>query len=255
MVIVRINGGLGNQIFQYASAKSHSLKYNVEYRFETSSYNNDVLRNFELSKFPNIKYKILEQVDLNRSFKQINDNYIYNVFPNDNIFLNGYWQSEKYFKEHKSIICDELSMSSDFRKNIIDKYPDIEESLSIHIRRSDYVHQEQHHPLQTLQYYKDSYDNINDDNIKVKIFSDDISWCKDNIKFNNVTYVEGQDNLSDLYTMSLCKHNIIANSSFSWWGAYLNKNSNKLVIGPSRWFGPNLPLNTKDIIPESWITI
>ena len=255
MIITRINGGLSNQMFQYAATKSYSIKHKVEYRLETSSYNYDVLRKFELNKFPKILIRPLEDSLKITQFTQINDNYHHQELPIGNISLNGYWQSEKYFKDHKSEICDDFSMSIDIRDKIQSNIPDIQESLSIHIRRSDYVNQQHYHPLQSLEYYKNAYDRINDNNIPVKIFSDDIKWCKENIKFNNITYVEGQDNLTDLYSMSLCKHNIIANSSFSWWGAYLNKNVNKIVVGPSYWFGPSLHLNTKDILPETWITI
>jgi hypothetical protein len=93
-----------------------------------------------------------------------------------------------------------------------------------------------------------SYDNI-------LVFSDDISWCKDNLKFDKMNFIEGLDNVEDMWLMSLCDNNIIANSSFSWWGAWLNSNFNKKVIAPLHWFGDSANLNTSDIIPTNWIRI
>jgi hypothetical protein len=254
MVISRIQGGLSNQMFQYAIARSYSLRYNTEYRLELSSYNSDVLRRFELNKFPNISINLLTENDIKGSIVHITDNYIFKDLPNIDILLDGYWQSEKYFRNHSDIIIKDFSMSDTIKTLIINKFPDISECISMHIRRSDYVHQPDYHPLQSLDYYKEALDRINEER-HILVFSDDIPWCKENIKFDNVTYVENQDNLTDLYTMSLCKHNIIANSSFSWWGAYLNSNIDKKVVGPIKWFGPRLNLNICDILPESWIKI
>jgi hypothetical protein len=87
------------------------------------------------------------------------------------------------------------------------------------------------------------------------IFSDDIDWCKNNLQFKNMVFIENQNTFEDIWLMSLCKHNIIANSSFSWWGAWLNKKSDKIVIAPNDWFGPNSNLNTSNIVPQTWIKL
>ena len=104
------------------------------------------------------------------------------------------------------------------------------------------------------EYYKNALDIIGGyENLYV--FSDDINWCKTNLKFKNMVFVEGNDDVEDLWLMSLCDHNIIANSSFSWWGAWLNINPNKKVISPKRWFGEQTNLSSDDIIPVSWTKI
>jgi len=134
--------------------------------------------------------------------------------------------------------------------NILNK-----DTVSIHVRRGDYTNLQHIHPLQSIEYYENAYNIIDDKSINVLVFSDDIEWCKNNIKFENITYIEGETNIVDMYIMSLCTHNIIANSSFSWWGAWLNNNKNKKVIAPINWFGSQSNLYTGDIIPKKWIII
>ena len=128
-------------------------------------------------------------------------------------------------------------------------------TVSLHIRRGDYVNLSDHHLLLDISYYKNAvnmFKNIE----KVVVFSDDIEWCKENLDIKNTEFIENETDIVDLYLMSQCTHNIIANSSFSWWGAWLNKNDNKKVIAPKKWFGPKRnDLNDKDIIPETWIRI
>ena len=139
---------------------------------------------------------------------------------------------------------------------ILNKYSILNENtVSLHVRRGDYINKENYHPLQTIDYYKNAYDIINENSINVLILSDDVNWCKKNIKFNNISYIENETNIIDLYIMSLCKHNIIANSSFSWWGAWLNENKNKKVICPINWFGEKTNIYTGDITPEKWLKI
>jgi hypothetical protein len=108
--------------------------------------------------------------------------------------------------------------------------------------------------VQSIKYYQDAIDCIGDyDNLFV--FSDDVKWCSNNLKFNNMVFMDGFDDIEDLFIMSTCKHNIIANSSFSWWGAWLNNNPDKKVVAPANWFGQQANLNKSDIIPEKWIKI
>ena len=134
------------------------------------------------------------------------------------------------------------------------KYPFLlNNTVSIHVRRGDYVHLPNHYPIQSVEYYQRAYEIIGDKNINVVIVSDDISWCKENLSFNNTHFIENETNITDLYIMSLCKHNIMSNSTFSWWGAWLNNNPNKKVIQPSNWFGPSLPLSPDEIYCENWI--
>jgi hypothetical protein len=255
MIITKLQGGLGNQLFQWAVTKSLSIKYNTEYYFD--NYYFSLKKNDDVSKFT-LDIENIVNININNYVGKlpiIYDDFIHKDIS-DNSILDGYWQSEKYFIEIEDIIRNELEINLDTYNYILNKYPIINENtLSIHIRRGDYTKLQHIHPLQNLDYYKKAYDIINDNSINVLVFSDDIEWCKNNIKFDNITYIEGETNIVDMYIMSLCKHNIIANSSFSWWGAWLNKNKNKKVIAPINWFGSSSNFYTGDIIPEKWIRI
>ena len=127
-------------------------------------------------------------------------------------------------------------------------------SISLHVRRTDYVTSNGFHPVQTVEYYNKAIETIGSYD-QILVFSDDINWCKENLNYDNVLFVENQDNLEDMWLMSLCDHNIIANSSFSWWGAWLNQNKDKIVIAPKNWFGSQSNLNDLDIIPNNWVKI
>ena len=129
------------------------------------------------------------------------------------------------------------------------------EICSIHVRRGDYLTKPNIHPTQTINYYMDAV-KLMSPNTLFLVFSDDIGWCKDNFKdFTNIVFIEGNSDYEDLLLMSLCDNNIICNSSFSWWAAWLNQNPNKKVVAPKLWFGSGLNHNTKDITPENWIEL
>jgi hypothetical protein len=132
----------------------------------------------------------------------------------------------------------------------MEKYKDY---IGIHIRRGDYLRFPDHHPILPIEYYKTAIDYFKADNVFV--FSDDIDWCKSNIIGDNIIYIENEKDYIEMYLMSLCENNIISNSSFSWWGAWLNENKNKKVIGPKLWFGNAIQFISDDIIPEGWIKI
>jgi hypothetical protein len=251
MIISKIQGGLGNQLFQWATAKAFSLRNNCEYKFEISFYYEQTFRRFELHKFNNIKINILSPDNLkNKKIIYVNENEIkdFNIpFEKDYcIFLNGYWQNEKYFKDQEIEIKNTLKIPEDLKTYIYKKYPILNENtVSIHVRRTDYLSLSGYHYNQDLNYYNNSFDILNDKDINVLVFSDDIKWCKENLKFNNTYYIEGEENKIDLYIMSLCKNNIIANSTFSWWSAWLNDNPSKQIIAPKNWFGEQGPKNIK----------
>ena len=262
MIITKLQGGLANQLFQWAYGRSLSLKYNTPLYIDNSFYLNtqfgNTKRDFSLSKFPNLDYTIIpneRNISLWSNEKEkvrlvnLNDDFNYkelNYDETSHYYLNGYWQSEKYFIEYEDIIKKQLKPNIDLN---------IESgSISLHIRRTDYVTSNGFHPVQSMDFYKNALDIIGDYN-KLYIFSDDIKWCKENLRFDNMVFVEGNEDVVDLWSMSLCDNNIIANSSFSWWGAWLNNNKDKKVIGPKNWFGQQANLNTSDIIPESWVKI
>jgi len=180
-------------------------------------------------------------------------------------YLDGYWQSEKYFCDFRLAIQNEIKLKneeSECYKNILSEIGSIQSPISLHIRRGDY----EHDPIIkkilsccTMSYYDQAIKFVTRDltGVKFFIFSDDINWVKENFKINfPVFYVTGNNitNYEEMILMSKCKHNIIANSSFSWWGAWLNENPGKIVVAPKKWFN-NPKADQKDIIPESWIKI
>lgn len=258
MIVTKLQGGLGNQLFQWAVSKRLSVKYNTDYYFDLSYFNTLSSSglvskwNLEVEKL-NLSFKTFQIKKIN--LKSIIDNFHYQEI-NNNSFLDGYWQSEKYFIEIEKLIREDLKIEKYLKNYIINKYPILNENtVSLHVRRGDYLNLQDYHPTQTVDYYNNAYDFINDLNIGVVVVSNDINWCKENIKFDNITYIEGETNIVDLRIMSLCKHNIIANSSFSWWGAWLNNNKTKKVISPKKWFGSAVNLYDGDIVPEKWIKI
>jgi len=260
MIISKIQGGLGNQMFQYAFARFLSSKHNVRFFLDTSFYKNNigaVTRLFLLDKFPNTNINEFNPINLKYPIQRIPDNFFFNkieILPNMDYYLDGYWQSEKYFLEIREELRNEFSPPTNVLDKLLKTISTNSNSVSIHIRRTDYVTSNGYHPVQTVEYYENALNIIGDyDNLFV--FSDDIQWCKNNLNFKKMIFVESLSEIEDLWLMSLCKNNIIANSTFSWWGAWLNKNPNKKVVAPIKWFGSQTNLNTSDIIPEDWLKI
>jgi hypothetical protein len=179
----------------------------------------------------------------------------------DGTFLKGYWQSEKYFTDKNKIMEDLEIIKSPTEKNTQIKAK-IEEcnSISLHIRRGDYVSNSTHGTCD-LGYYNKAvqfFINKYGSNFEVFAFSDDPSWVQKNlelpVKINFISNNSSNNSYEDLRLMTCCKHNIIANSSFSWWGAWLNKNPKKCVIAPKQWFA-DIKIANKDITPRNWLRI
>jgi hypothetical protein len=256
MIITKLQGGLGNQIFQWAYGKALSEKYNTSLFLDLNFYENqtgNTFRVFELDKFPNIKLETTKFE--NKQTIEVIDSFTYTELKHDknfNYYLNGFWQSEKYFYEFSEIIKNELEPDITTLEKLSSKMSN--NSVSLHIRRTDYVTSNGYHPVQSIDYYNKALEIIGDYD-QLLIFSDDINWCKENLNYKNMVFIENQTNIEDMWLMSLCKHNIIANSSFSWWGAWLNKNEDKIVIVPKNWFGDFTNLNSLDIFANNWITI
>lgn len=254
MIISRLQGGLGNQMFQWAYGRSLEIKYNTKLYLETSSYSN-TFRSYSMNKFPNMTSELFRPSNI--KCIEIVDSYFYNEIDLDkksNYFLNGYWQSEQYFINIEDTIRKELAPSNEILEKL-KKTPLLDtNTISIHIRRTDYVTSNGFHPVQSLEYYENAIKAIGDYDY-LFVFSDDIQWCKNNLTFNNIIFMEGLSDVEDLWLMSMCKHNVIANSSFSWWAAWLNNNPDKKVIAPNNWFGSQTNLNTSDLLPKEWIKI
>ena len=183
----------------------------------------------------------------------------------DNVYIEGYWQSEKYFKDIEAVIRREFTVKNELQGKNKEVAQQILDTLSvaIHIRRGDYISNPltaKLHNTCSLEYYQQA---INIFVGKVKdphffIFSDDPAWLQKNMvlqyPITHVNHNKADKDCEDLRLMSMCKHNIIANSSFSWWGAWLNNNPDKIVVAPKKWFNDD-SYNTKDLLPESWIKI
>lgn len=294
MIISNIIGGLGNQMFQYAAGKVLSKKLDTELFLDVSSYKNYKLHEgFVLNKyFPNINAKVASKNDilriggigayLNNSFvdrvlskmnkNSINHKIVYephfhywNNFIKicDNKYIKGYWQSYRYFIGFEEIIRNDFSFPSDYRINnleiinLLSKH----ETTSVHIRIGDYKNNNSSnhfHGTLDLEYYYNSIKRISQ--LKGEhlflIFSDDIDWCKENLKLEVPhLFIDAKISntvVNDFYLMKSCNNNIISNSSFSWWAAWLNENENKIVIGPKKWFNVGNINNTTDLFLSNW---
>lgn len=284
MIVVKLFGGLGNQMFQYATAKNLAIQHNTKLYLDISWYSNirkGTKRNFDLYNYSisgelpskslkrkliiynNRFLKYLPFPRKLRAFSEISFSYdpVLTTLKND-IYLNGYWQSYLYFNDSRKTLLDEfipnkkLSINEDLQRKIISD----SSSVAVHIRRTDYL-SNPHHPVCEIEYYLKAEKIILESlkNPTFYIFSDDPDYVQQNIKFKNktVNIVQGKDTFSsveDLCLMSMCSNQIIANSSFSWWGAWLNINPNKIVIAPSRWFADE-KIDTKHLCPTEWIKL
>lgn len=291
MVIVKLIGGLGNQMFQYAFAYAFSQKAHTQFKLDISAFESYDLRQYELDCFCileeiatakeicQLKYK--DESFFRKTIRKITrqpqpfaDTYYSEktlLFDNDvfskrgSYYLDGYWQSQRYFQDYREDLLRLLTLKENFHTKSQQYQQQIlnSQSVSIHIRRGDYIANpktDSIHGTCSISYYKKSISFITK---KIKhphffIFSDDLIWAKDNLFINEpFTFVELDRDASDceeMFLMSHCKYNIIANSSFSWWGAWLNQNPNKIVIAPQYWFR-DTSIKTDDLIPESWIRI
>ncbi len=288
MIIVQLKGGLGNQLFQYAAGYALARNKNVELKVDCSELGKDAtlgtFRNFELQKFtcnPIVASQtevdfFLQKPFLKKYFQKILPGYLRDVYKekyfsfdlnflktSNHIYLKGYRQSEKYFVQYKQ----DISQIFQIRKELILSVEDLKQSIStqnsvsIHIRRGDYANNKiafKTHGLLDEAYYNSAINLLKNkvNQIHFFVFSDDVNWVKSNIQLSNsitfITQNESASSITDFYLMQHCKHNIIANSTFSWWAAYLNPNPHKIVIAPKKWFN-NAPYNTKDLFPPDWI--
>ena len=295
MVIVRLRGGLGNQLFQFAAAYSLARHNNTELKSDLYTYTKHPLRKYELHHF-NIQLPEASRQEVHqftgdnfvaRYFNK-KSNYFYcpKVFAQPHyhfyedffslpvpIYLSGYWQSEKYFAG----IADQVrrmvtaSVKLDARNEDLISTIRSCDSVSVHIRRSDYNQGSFFQPM-PMDYYRKALKFIGEKigSPRYFIFSDDIEWSRKQLSdLKDATFVDhnkGGDSFKDLLVMSACRNQIIANSTFSWWAAWLNDFRDKAVIAPQTWFHnpwvskkePVYPVrlyNTKDLVPTSWIRL
>jgi len=251
-------GGIGNVMFKLAASISMSIDNEVNYVFskefirpidpDYKNYGDNLLRNINfIDRLPQ-NYFVHTETQFN--YQEIKYN------QGINLLLDGYFQSEKYFINNKQSIIDIFKPTEEIKNEILKSLSEVNNYVSIHIRRGDYLKHPNHHPQQSEEYYKEAAKIIGINNTFL-IFSDDLEGIKNMFDYlpNKIFYTSGKDWL-DLYTMSLCKDNIICNSTFSWWAAYLNPNKDKKVITTNKWFGPaNAHLNTSTLFPSEWIIL
>lgn len=247
------NSGLGNQLFCVANVLSYALDNNKIAVFPQLNTIEDV------KKYKSVFYKKLKiGADLNiyNNFYSEKE-FSYNKIPfiDGNLKLIGYYQSDQYFLHNREKILDLLNIK-ELKNHVQRKYKiDVSERVSIHIRRGDYLNLKNYHGVLSLDYYKKAINFFGKDK-KYIIFSDDIEWCRKIFNFiPNVIYSECDSDWEDMILMSLCHSNIIANSTFSWWGAWLNESGTKKVIAPKKWFSNKTRINASDLYESTWIKI
>ncbi|HSE61519.1 MAG TPA: alpha-1,2-fucosyltransferase [Candidatus Saccharimonadales bacterium] len=294
MIIVKMMGGLGNQMFQYATARRMAAKNNTKLLLDTTGYANmaagDTPREFELDVYAitgtvatpeqlvlvqppeaarSFTDKVMRKFGIGKVWTMGEGDPVLNPYvmtaPN-NTYLIGWWQNEKYFEDIRDVILDEFTPKappSEPNQKYLDQITK-SNAVAIHVRRGDYVTNQNanvFHGLAPIDYYKESikYMQEHTDTPRFFVFSDDIAWCRENLPLgNDAVFIEGNGGkqaYEDIRLQQACKHNIIANSSFSWWGAWLNENKGKVVIAPKVWFQDQDANSKTQIVPERWVRI
>ncbi len=285
MIIVRLSGGLGNQMFQYAAGRRLSVVHGTALKLDLSWFDDWDARTFSLECFDmQIQIATREEVaaftkrSLSKNILEklsgkppVTREKFYHFDPkvlslSDKEYLDGYWQSEQYF----SGVSDTIHADYQFRSPVSGRNKYLQEkvldtqSVSIHVRRGDYVTDpktNKKHGTCSVEYYKKCIQELNQTLSEpvYYVFSDDPVWARENLSglMDMAEYIDHNKNknaFNDMRLMSLCKHNIVANSSFSWWGAWLNRNKDKIVYAPENWFAPEENRDTRDLFPPDWNT-
>ncbi len=293
MIIIKLLGGLGNQMFQYAVAKVIADKHNVPVKMDLRGLyaGEDIRTKYELhifgipeqqakrnEYFPFFRKTLfgskwlwdsVKKVRKLKRYKEESFRYAPKLIEEStpNMYISGLFQSEKYFAHKRDMIL-RLYRFPEFTEKLnieLAEFIKQDNSVAIHIRRGEFANDPKYRELigtQNLDYYYRAIDYIAKQ-VKAPvfyIFSDDPTWAKENLSlqypYKIIDWNTGNRHWRDMQLMSLCKHNIIANSTFSWWAAWLNQNPNKIVIAPRRWFGKWAErYDTTDLIPENWIKL
>jgi len=246
MILIKdFTARLGNQLFQLCNAIAYAKRSNSAVAFPVWQYSNIFNGDFTPQR----------DTDPRKIFWN-EPNFGFNEIPLGANLLGGYYQSEKYFLDHEDEIRDMLSFKQEIVDSVTDKNSEIlsneSPKISMHLRRGDYLKWPNHHPVLDVSFFERASKEFPEDSIFL-VFSDDPEWCKQNFPKGNYVFIEGQEDYEDLCLMTLCDHNCIANSTFSWWGAWLNPNPNKIVVAPKAWFGPAYShFPTKDLYCEGW---
>lgn len=280
MITCNLMGGLGNQIFQIFATISYAIKSRNQFKFlnlqQLGSGSSTVRYTFWNTFFSNLKPFLIKEIPLNIHVIRENG-FPYNELSiidmvNTDILLYGYFQSYKYFHSSYKVICKVIGLDNMKNKLLeelkLDKN-DLEKTISMHFRIGDYKKIQDYHPLTTYTYYEKSLKYIKNntqlEDLNILYFCEDIdiddvldTVNKLMVKFPTFNFTRGENSLEDweqMLLMSLCHHNIIANSSFSWWSAYFNSWEDKIVCYPSVWFGEKAKNDTRDLCPLEWVKI
>lgn len=288
MIVTKLVGGLGNQMFQYAAGRALALRHGTEVLVDRRAFGDYKLRAYGLDCFvakpTAASAAMLPRMSggsrVHRMLRRLISPYDYyyacesqfTYDPSflslpDNTYLDGYWQSERYFCDFAEVIRSDFSFSmAPSLKNAewLDHINDVM-SVSVHVRRGDYVHDPQAnyvHGTCSLEYYEQAISCMRerlDIDPVLFVFSDDPEWVMKHINIRRyshyfITNNDANTNYEDLRLMANCKHHIIANSTFSWWGAWLNLSTEKIVVAPRRWFRTD-NLSDVDLIPDSWLRV
>jgi len=266
MITSYLQGGLGNQIFQIVAAYNIAVNNGDEALFNFNECHTP-FQGYVASKYRDSIFKEFKHSDniiIENVFTQ--KGHSYETIPyKKNLRLQGYFQSEKFFIENKEDIVNKLrnGLKSDRKKwdNVLEwiMYGKMHGKVlvTVHVRRGDYLNFPHIHTPCGLDYYKNTLSIMKEKvgDFRPIFVSDDKKWCIETFSDLDFLISPFDDEIDDMILMSSCDHNIIANSSFSWWGAYLNNNYNKVVVGPKKWFGSQGPQDQYDTIPENWIKI
>ena len=259
-------GRLCNQMFQYAALKGIARKTGVDcciphYTQAVDDGIGNMLRTELFDSFDlDVKVGLLNNghapVVNERHFHF--DEELFKMCP-DHVDLRGYFQTEKYFKHIEKEIRSDFTFKDEILNPCKEMIESVENPIALHVRRGDYIKNAENHFNLPIEYYDAALGKFDDDR-NVIVFSDDPVWCHDEGTFVDDRFIisENEDNRVDLCLMSLCDDFIIANSSYSWWGAWLSTNKDKTVIAPAQWFGKTgytKDHNTKDLIPNDWTII
>jgi len=254
MITCVLQGGLGNQMFQIAAASALAWRNNDVAVFSLDNHYLPLQGRKALNYMDNIFRSVEFSDSVHPSYVYKEPHHHYKPIPyRKDTTLIGYFQSEQYFADYHERIKELFSPDEITKQYIIEKYGEVssEDIASIHVRRGDYLKFKDIHPTCTREYYIEAMSRL-PANTNYMVFSDDPGWCLKNFNMKRFRVIEGEEDYVDMHLMSMCKNNIVANSSFSWWAAWLNNNKNKKVVAPKSWFGPSGPQDQQDVVPFHW---
>jgi len=267
MITCVLQGGLGNQMFQIAATVGAAVPRKIPFAFDPGTWpekggaTSEVFQANNPEKYLTSVFSRLPFMEL---LPHLNGYDIYRetqyhykpLTDSKEVILIGYFQSEKYFSHVSETIIKIFKPDQSIVANFNKKYrTDNKPIVGIHVRRGSHLKNPHYHGSCTADYFLQAIKQF-DSNCKYLIFSDDMNWCRNVFKGKNFIFSDNSEDFLDFYDLSLCDHNIICNSTFSWWAAWLNENKNKKIISPTKWYGPgNSHFQLHDLIPEGWIKL